>query len=525
MTVRSSRGTTVLALALTLASAVAAACTSVTPGSAQAPAPPQGLDRFYSQTLQWGPCADFATSDDDRAAFADPKFSCARLEVPLDYAAPDGRTAQLGVIRQEALDQGARIGSLVTNPGGPGVSGMSSLASIVSPGAGTGPLAQRFDLIGFDPRGVGASTPTIDCINDAEWEVERADLDVDPSPAGVEQTEAENKQYVDRCIARSGGVEVLANVGTRDAARDIDILRAALGDEKLTYLGYSYGTRLGSAYAEAFPQNVRALVLDGALDPTQSTVDRIVDQNAGFQQAFDAFAADCAKQPNCPLGTDPAQATANFQALTRPLIDKPAPADGGRELSYTDAITGVNQALYLSEAWPILARGISMLASGDGTLIMRLADLYYDRGSNGHYGNTLEAFGVISCVDEERITDRAAVADLIQRATAAAPFRDDGRGVVAALDPCAFWPVPPTSEPHVPDVEGLPPTLVISVTGDPATPYQAGVDLAKALGGTLLSVEGNQHTVALDGNPCVDDIVINYLVDLKLPQGEPNCTL
>jgi hypothetical protein len=166
-----------------------------------------------------------------------------------------------------------------------------------------------------------------------------------------------------------------------------------------------------------------------------------------------------------------------------------------------------------------------MLANGDGTLIMRLADLYYDRGPNGHYGNTLEAFGVISCVDEERITDHTAVADLIRRATEAAPFRDDGRGVVAALDPCAFWPVPPTSEPHVPDVEGLPPTLVISVTGDPATPYQAGVDLAKALGGTLLSVEGNQHTVALDGNPCVDDTVIDYLVDLKLPQGDANCTL
>jgi pimeloyl-ACP methyl ester carboxylesterase len=523
--VRSSRGTTALALALTLASAVAAACTSATPSGAQAPAPPEGLDRFYSQELQWGPCADFATSDDDREAFADPKFDCARLEVPLDYAAPDGRTAQIGVIRQKALDPAARIGSLLTNPGGPGVSGMSSLASIVSPGAGTGPLARRFDLIGFDPRGVGASTPTIDCINDAEWEFERAELDVDPSPAGVEQTEAENKQYVDRCIEWSGGVEVLANVGTRDAVRDMDILRATLGDEKLSYLGYSYGTRLGSAYAEAFPQNVRALVLDGALDPTQSTVDRIVDQNAGFQQAFDAFAADCAKQPNCPLGTDPAQATANFQALTRPLIDNPVPADGDRELSYSDAITGTTQALYLSAFWPILTRALSMLANGDGTLLIRLADSYYDRAPTGEYANKLEAFGVISCVDEERFTDRAAWGDLLRRAREAAPFRDTGRGVVAALDSCAFWPVPPTSEPHVPDIEGLPPTLVVSVTGDPATPYEAGVDLAEALGGTLLSVEGNQHTVALNGNPCVDDIVISYLVDLKLPQGEANCTL
>jgi pimeloyl-ACP methyl ester carboxylesterase len=527
VSVRPHRRTTALAFALSLAAVVAAACTSATTGTAGAAAapPPPGLERYYGQTLEWGPCAPFAKTDEERSAFADPKFECTRLEVPLDYSAPDGRTAQLGVIRQKALDANARIGSLVTNPGGPGVSGMSSLVSITSSGAGTGTLAQRFDLVGFDPRGVGASTPTIDCLNDPEWEQERLDLDVDPSPAGVAQTEAENRDYVDRCVERSGGVEVLANVGTRDAARDMDILRAALGDEKLSYLGYSYGTRLGSAYAEAFPQNVRALVLDGALDPTQSTVDRIVAQNAGFQQAFDAFAADCAKQPDCPLGTDPAQAVERFQALTRPLIEEPAAVEGGRLLSYSDALTGVTQALYLSEAWPILARGISMLAAGDGTLLMRLADLYYDRDPSGEYGNTLEAFAVISCVDEERITDREVVADLIRRATAAAPFRDDGRGVVAALDPCAFWPVPPTSEPHVPQVEGLPATLVISVTGDPATPYQAGVDLAEALGGTLLSVEGNQHTVALRGNRCVDDLVTAYLVDLQLPAGPAECTL
>ncbi len=267
-------------------------------------------------------------------------------------------------------------------------------------------------------------------------------------------------------------------------------------------------------------------MLDGALDPTQTTVDRTVDQAAGFQQAFDAYAADCARQPNCPLGTDPSQATTAFQALSRPLIDHPLPAEGGtRTLSYPDAVTGVIQALYLSDLWPALSTGLSMMASGDGTILLRLADLYNDRQPDGHYGNSIEAFTVISCVDEERITDRAAVADLINRATAAAPFRDDGRGAVAALDPCAFWPVPPTSEPHTPQVDGLPPTLTVSVTGDPATPYQAGVDLAKALKGGLLTVEGEQHTASLRGNQCVDDIVTSYLVDLKLPADGARCTL
>ncbi|WP_338051194.1 alpha/beta hydrolase [Pseudonocardia acidicola] len=507
---------------------VTAACTAAAPAqttpAAATPSDP-ALAQYYDQKLSWGPCAPFATTANDRQAFADPKYDCAKLQVPLDYAHPDGKKAELGVLRQKALDPAAKIGSLITNPGGPGASGMSALPSIISGGVGTGPLAQRFDLIGFDPRGVGASTPAIDCLSDQEWAVERARADFDPSPAGVAKTEAENKAFVDKCVAKTG-VDVLANVGTRDAAKDMDILRAALGDAKMTYLGYSYGTRLGSTYAEDFPGNVRALVLDGALDPTQSTVDRVVAQNAGFQGAFNAFATWCSQQPTpCPLGQDPNKATTVFQALARPLIDKPIPAGPGRELGFNDAQTGVSQALYVSAAYPILSRGIAGLATGDGTILMRLADLYYDRDADGHYSNTLEAFTAIGCMDEQRITDRAQVADLNKRALEAAPFRDDGHGVVAALDQCAFWPVPPTSQPHTPKVQGLPPTLTISVTGDPATPYQAGVDLAKALGGSLLKVEGNQHTAALQGNACVDDVVTAYLTDLKEPAAGTECKL
>jgi pimeloyl-ACP methyl ester carboxylesterase len=487
------------------------------------PAPPAGLGRFYDQQLSWGPCVDYASSPDDRAALDDEELECARLEVPLDYSKPAGRTAQVAVLRHRAT--GDRIGSLLVNPGGPGASGLS-LGAAMSGRLARSPLSQRFDIVGFDPRGVGASTPTIDCLNDAEWEVERTDLDVDPSPEGVAQTEAENRQYAQRCTERSGGADVLANVGTRDVVRDLDILRQVLGDEKLTYLGYSYGTRIGSAYAEAFPQNVRALVLDGALDPEQTTVQRTVDQSAGFQQAFDAFAADCAQDPNCPLGQDPARATANYQALIRPLIDRPVPADGGtRTISFPDAVTGTIQALYQSGFWPLLTRGLSALASGDGTILLKLADMYNDRDPDGRYGNGIEAFIAISCVDEERIADRAEQAELIRRSNEVAPFRDDGRGVVPALDPCAFWPAPPTSEPHVPRVQGLPPTLTVSVTGDPATPYQAGVDLAKALSGGLLSVEGAQHTATLQGNRCVDDIVSTYLVDLRLPPDGARCSL
>jgi pimeloyl-ACP methyl ester carboxylesterase len=500
------------------------ACTQSTSGTA-APdvagsAAPE-LRSFYDQQLSWGPCADYAATDTDRTAYADPRFDCTRLTVPLDYAKPAGATATIGVLRQKA--SGAKIGSLLFNPGGPGASGMSSVASLTrSPSLANNPLPQRFDLVGFDPRGVGSSRPTLDCLTDADWAVQRRTQYVDPSPAGVAEEESDNKQYAERCAQRSGGTEVLANVGTRDVVKDLDILRAALGDQKLTYLGYSYGTRIGSTYAEQFPENVRALVLDGALDPTETTVDRTVKQNAGFQQAFDAYAADCAKQPACPLGTDPAGATAAFQALTRPLIDRPARI-GNRTLSYSDAITGTVQALYLKDLWQYLSRGLSELASGGGRTLVGLADIYYNREPDGRYGNGIEAFISISCVDEQRITDRAVIADQDRRAAAAAPFADSGRGIVVALDPCAFWPVAPTSEPHVPQFEGVPPTLVISTTGDPATPYQAGVDLAKQMSGRLLTFTGTQHTVALTGVACVDEIVNRYLIDGALPAADTTC--
>jgi pimeloyl-ACP methyl ester carboxylesterase len=493
-----------------------------TAAAASQDAVPPGLERFYAQTLSWGPCTPFATGPDDRAAYGDARYDCARLQVPLDYDAPDGRAAELGVLRLKAA--GRKVGSLVVNPGGPGVSGMSTVPALFGAGPGAkSPLAQRFDVVGLDPRGVGSSTPTIDCLTDAEREVERADLDVDSSPAGVAATEQENQQYAQRCTERVGA-DVLAHVGTSDAARDLDVLRAALGDPKLTYLGFSYGTRLGSAYAEAFPQNVRALVLDGALDPNQSTIDRSVAQAAGFQQAFDAFAADCARHRDCPLGTDRARAVANFQALTRPLVDKPL-AVGKRTLTYADAITGVTQALYVSSAWPALAQAISGLARGDGTVLLVLADIYDDRRADGSYGNALEAFEAISCVDEQRTTDPATIADGAGRELAAAPYRDAGRGPVAARDKCTYWPVPPTSTPHMPRVANLPPTVVVSTTGDPATPYQAGVDLAQALGGTLLRVEGDQHGAVLAGSACVDDAVSAYLIDLAVPASGTACRL
>jgi pimeloyl-ACP methyl ester carboxylesterase len=469
-----------------------------------APAPPPGLERYYDQRLDWGPCP----------AKAAPGLECARLEVPLDYAAPAGRTASLALLRRPATGSD-RTGSLVVNPGGPGDSGLELAATLADDLDAAGSGLAGFDVVGFDPRGVGSSTPAIDCDTDAAIDADRADADYDPSAAGVARDEKRARDRAQRCAERSGGADVLAHAGTRDVVRDLDVLRAALGDRGLTYLGYSYGTRIGAGYARAFPDRVRAMVLDGAFDPKQDAADRAVKQAAGFQRSFQAYADACVKAPACPLGTVRTRATAAFQALTRPLITRPAKVPGDRRgLSYSDAVTGTEQALYDSDDWPKLTAALSKLRAGDGTNLLRLADEYYGRGPDGDYGgNSAEAQLVINCMDSDQRADRAAEATKARRVAAAAPFADPGRGASGARTTCAF--LPPAADPAGPAPgpapAGLPPVLVVSTTGDPATPYQAGVDLAAGLRAALLTVVGDRHTAVATGLPCVDDAVVGYL--------------
>lgn len=479
-----------------------------------------GLERFYSQRLTWSGCTDFATTDRDRESFADPKLRCTRMEVPLDYAQPDGRTARIGLLRRPADNQQERLGSLLVNPGGPGASGMGAVASVGKAVAGTD-LGRRFDLVGFDPRGVGASEPKIVCRNTQEADAERLDLDLDTSPTGIAQTESENRAYAELCAQRVGK-EMLANAGTRDVARDMDVMRSALGDTKLNYLGYSYGTRLGASYALQFPGNVRAMVLDGALDRNVNLVQSLVNQGAGFQQSFDAFVGWCLAQSPCWLGTVPKdKANQAFQELLLPLTTAPLSV-GNRKLSYSDATTGTIQALYTDQLWPVLNRGLMELVSGNGSTLLSLADLYYQRDEHGYSGSQ-DAFKAVRCLDDPPVTDPGVVFAADQLYREAAPFLDDGQPPSAARDACVFWPAPPTGELGEPQIEGLAPVLVISTTGDPATPYEAGVQLARQLRGKLLTFNGNRHTVALQGVECVDEMVTNYFVRLALPKRSSLC--
>ncbi|WP_440107268.1 alpha/beta hydrolase [Streptosporangium sp. H16] len=498
-----------------------------TPTENEQPTPAAGssaadLTKFYSQKLDWSGCAEFATSKREAEILADPKAQCARLSVPLDYDDPKGATASVAVLRVKA--RGESKGSVVFNPGGPGGSGvLGGLA--VSRGLAKSRISEAFDIVGFDPRGVGATKPAADCYS--EKGTTRGDKVFPTLTLTVDLTEEDTRAVFDRCAEGSGGAKGLASMGTRTTARDMDVLRAVLGDEKLTLLGQSYGTRLGSVYAEQFPQRVRAMILDGAFDPGLGTIERRLAAYGGFQRAFEVMAATCAKDASCPLGTDPKAWTSRFQALMQPLRDKPVPALG-QELDFDGAVGGVMAGLYSPTLWPTVVRGLNEVRQGRGDSLMRLVqDLGGGAADNAVNGNVTEALFAINCMDERRLTPQD-VAQLRARAFEVAPFMspggDVGRG---ARDGCEFWSAPPTlGIPYAQNIQGLPKTLVISITGDPTTPHAGGVKLAETLGSALLTVKGEGHTVVSGGaNTCVDKIAADYLIDLKLPEPMPECSV
>jgi pimeloyl-ACP methyl ester carboxylesterase len=445
---------------------------------------------------------------------------CGELAVPIDYGKAGGPEATIAVLRFGAT--GKKIGSLLFNPGGPGGSGVELAAGIVR--ALPDEIRRSFDIVGFDPRGVALSRPAVRCNSDAQNDEERTLPDVDYSPAGVAAIEQRTKDYVQRCVDKMG-MDFLANVGTANVVKDLDALRIALGDNKLSYVGFSYGTEIGGAYAEAYPQNVRAMVLDGAVDPDIDPLESNLQQLEAFQKAFNDFAADCAKSPDCPLGTDPTKASDVYRSLVGPLVDTPAKTHDPRGLSYSDAITATIEAMYSPSSWGTLTSGLQDLASGeDPDDLLELADGYWQRGPDGSYNNLADANNAINCADEKYPSDPQAWADADKRAREVAPaFAYGDYTGKAPRDTCVFWPVSGKTAPHNLSAPGLAPVLVVSSTGDPATPYANGVNLAKQLNGVLLSVDGTQHTAAFQGNECVDDIVTKYLVDLTTPPPDTKC--
>jgi pimeloyl-ACP methyl ester carboxylesterase len=475
------------------------------PAAAAAPEPPV-------PQVNWGSCDPLFGVD-----IGLPTAQCAMVPVPRSYDDPTGPTVDLAVIRVPA--EGQRIGSLFVNPGGPGASAVDTVAGMA--GALTGsPINEHFDFIGFDPRGVGHSTPELRCRTDAEFDAWRREPMVDYSPAGVAHIEALYRDLAQKCADRMG-TDFLASMGTREAAHDMETIRRVLGDEKINYLGFSYGTEIGTAYVSQYGDHVRAMVLDGAIDPSIDPVTKSINQMSAFQQAFTDYAADCALSPDCPLGQDPAQWVNRYHQLVNPLAIRPAPTSDPRGLSYADAITGTFNALYTKNLWKYLTSGLLGLQRGtDPVDLLLLADDYQGRDAAGHYRNTQDTFHAVRCVDAPAATDPAVAAAADRRIRELAPFAAHGQFTgFAPRDICAFWPVPATSAPH--EAPPAPPgsVVVVSTTHDPATPYEAGINLARQLQAPLITFEGTQHTVVFNGHECVDTAIVDYLIDGVVPRS------
>ena len=442
-------------------------------------------------------------------------FSCGRLPVPLSYANPSGATINIFVLKVHAKDQraGDKVGSLLVNPGGPGESGINLAAGLVNALSST--VFGHFDLIGFDPRGVGLSSP-LQCISDREKDtLVAADPDV-RTAAGRAATKAASKQVATACATKYR--TSLAHYNTAETAQDMDVIRRAVGDSKLNFLGFSYGTRLGAAYAHEFPTTIRTEVLDGALDPGTSTINFLDQQSKSLEQAFDQFSADCLKRPACaPLKNPRSVVTALVAAADK----KPIPSSRkGETRKATGGIVtlAVTAALYNQDSWAALGTALVAARKGDSAGLFELSDSYLSRDqTTGHYTNVLDAETAINCNDST-----FAISDAVVARTAAtwiAKYPLFGKNSAATLYACYGWPpsghtVPPASAP------GAPPILVVGTTHDPITPFAQSTALAKALGtGIVLRWDGQGHT-AYPKTSCIRTKVDDYLVTATPPAGD-----
>ncbi|WP_314506190.1 alpha/beta hydrolase [uncultured Microbacterium sp.] len=458
---------------------------------------------FYDQTLSWTDCGG---------------FQCTMVTAPLDWSDPSAGEIELSVIRQRATS-GAAIGSLLTNPGGPGSSGVSLIRDSVDFAVGAA-LQEQYDVIGFDPRGVGEST-SVTCFDDAAMDSYIFDIPADPrgSDAWTAEREQWNADFSAACEANSGGI--LPFVTTENAARDMDLLRAVLGDKQLNYLGYSYGTFLGATYAKLYPERVGRLVLDGAIDPAVSGSDVSTIQAIGFESALRAYMADCLTQSDCPFSGTVDEGMADLGTMLASVDKSPLPAADGRLLGADTLLTGIIAALYAQESWPYLTAALTDVLQGDPAIAFQLADFYYNRENGTYLDNSTEAFRAYNCMDyppeDSEEAKAASDARIAAEAPTVAPYW-------SGPDPCESWPYPPTGTRGPITADGAAPIVVVGTTNDPATPYEWAVSLAEQLSsGVLVTRVGEGHTGYNKGNACVDAAVEAYLLQGTVPEDGLRC--
>ncbi|MEV7392465.1 alpha/beta hydrolase [Streptomyces sp. NPDC091215] len=477
-----------------------------------------------AQTLNWKSCP---APDEAEGGGDSPSplpgggtWQCATMKAPLDWANPKGPTIGLALIRAKASgDPSRRIGSLIFNFGGPGGSGVTTLPAF---GEDYAALRTRYDLVSFDPRGVGRSDP-VECLSDAQLD-DYFQQDATPD-TDAERTALINRTRQFNAACEKNSRTILPHVPTTDAARDIDLMRQVLGDRQLHYFGISYGTELGGVYAHLFPKNVGRAVFDAVVDPTQNPEQSSLGQAKGFQLALDNFAEDCtSKTTECPIGDTPQDVKDRIARLLTDLDSKPIPGILPRQLTQTAATNGIAQSLYSKDFWEYLTEGLEEAYDGDGKILMLLSDSMNGRNQNGEYSNITAANIAINCADQKPRYTADFVQQRLPEFRAASPLFGDylAWGMVS----CTNWAVPGAAD-H-PDVSapGSAPILVVGNTGDPATPYEGARKMVEALGkgvGVELTYKGQGHGAYDSKNKCVQGAVNGYLLEGTVPAAGKVC--
>ncbi|MEU8587740.1 alpha/beta hydrolase [Streptomyces sp. NPDC048664] len=484
---------------------------------------PPTLDLSH-QRLTWTDCPAPSEAEGGGSAPAPlpdgGRWQCATMKAPLNWNNPSGPTIGIALIRAKASGPPSRrIGSLIFNFGGPGGSGVSALPAFAQDYS---TLRTRYDLVSFDPRGVGRSAPVL-CETDKQLDT-FFQQDATPDTPAEQRTYLSNtKNFNNACQARSG--KVLPHVRTTDAARDMDLMRQVLGDTKLHYFGISYGTELGGVYAHLFPHNVGRAVLDAVVDPTEDPVESSLGQAKGFQLALDNYAKDCVSHAGCPVGTTKSDVESRIAKLLKSLDTKPLPGVYPRRLTQTAATNGIAEALYSKDFWPYLTAALQQAYAGDGKVLMLLSDSLNGRSENGQYSNLIPANIAINCADQKPRYTIADVKARLPRFRAASPLFGDylGWGLLS----CAGWPVQGAWDHPTVSAPGAAPILVVGNTGDPATPYEGAARMVQALGkgvGVELTYKGQGHGSYDSGDKCVQNAVNGYLLNGKVPSTGAVCT-
>ena len=492
----------------------------LSPNSASAPAPPvpAGLESFYAQEVSWYPCAKTTGIVESQGG----AFECATVEVPLDYDDPAGQTISIAVKKRQADDDS--IGALFINPGGPGGSGVDLVDNVK--GYFSDDLTASYDIIGFDPRGVGYST-AVDCLTDAERDASRAG-DSDQAADRDERSEEEAQaavteaaqEWEDNCEANTLTAGLLDHIDTISAARDLDVLRAVMGQNSLSYLGFSYGTYLGATYAELFPANVGRMVLDGALDPSLTAGEVSRGQAEGFEAALRAYIQQCQDGGMCPLTGDVDSGVNQVQQFLERAATSPVPtSDPARPLTRKLAQSAILSALYTSEVWPALTAALAQaMLLNDGSALLAMGDLLVSRRDDGSYaGNTGEVIVAINCLDYPVTGDSASWAQEADEIEAASPTFGKDLGYSDLF--CQSWGHPSQRSREPIHAAGAAPILVVGTTGDPATRYAWSQALAEQLdSGQLVTWQGEGHTAYGRAGECLTSAVDQYLLTGDLPE-------